>query len=161
MVADCARLLEVATEQRWNEATPVPQQVFGELWPSGPPEGWPAGKDFVPRFWVRVAGDGSRALGLLPPNVYLTARRLGEALAEAGYGLIGAGWTGVDRVVAQNFAETLRRRGCSEADALQHVLQADREPDYPFRRRVFVAASAGPWCSPPIPRPKSARPCSR
>lgn len=35
-------LKSLCETQGWNDATPVPPEVFGPFWPEGAPEGWPA-----------------------------------------------------------------------------------------------------------------------
>lgn len=38
---DFDHLARLAEWQRWTDDTPVPPEVFGPLWPEGPPKGWP------------------------------------------------------------------------------------------------------------------------
>lgn len=42
---DFDHLAELAHWQKWTDDTPVPPEVFGPLWPEGPPQGWPADPD--------------------------------------------------------------------------------------------------------------------
>ena len=46
---DFDHLLKLAEWQKWTDDTPVPPEVFGPLWPEGPPKGWPADPDVPPR----------------------------------------------------------------------------------------------------------------
>ena len=38
---DFDHLSRLAEWQKWGDDTPVPPEVFGPLWPEGPPKGWP------------------------------------------------------------------------------------------------------------------------
>lgn len=38
---DFDHLIRIATAKQWDNSTPVPPEVFGPLWPDGPPKGWP------------------------------------------------------------------------------------------------------------------------
>jgi len=38
---DFDHIASLAEWQKWNDDTPVPPEVFGPLWPEGPPKGWP------------------------------------------------------------------------------------------------------------------------
>jgi hypothetical protein len=38
---DFDHLASLAEWQQWTDDTPVPPEVFGPLWPEGPPKGWP------------------------------------------------------------------------------------------------------------------------
>lgn len=40
---DFELLLKLSEFGNWNDATPVSQKVFGQMWPEGVPEGWPEG----------------------------------------------------------------------------------------------------------------------
>ncbi len=42
---DFDQLLNLALTDRWHASTPVPPEVFGPLWPEGPPKGWPVDPD--------------------------------------------------------------------------------------------------------------------
>ncbi|HVK17520.1 MAG TPA: hypothetical protein VM533_11280 [Fimbriiglobus sp.] len=42
---DFDHLARLAQWQHWTDDTPVPPEVFGPLWPEGPPAGWPADPD--------------------------------------------------------------------------------------------------------------------
>lgn len=46
---DFDHLLKLAEWQKWTDDTPVPPEVFGPLWPEGPPKGWPADPDVPQR----------------------------------------------------------------------------------------------------------------
>lgn len=48
---DFDHLSRLAEWQHWTDDTPVPPEVFGPLWPEGPPKGWPPITD------VRVRAD--------------------------------------------------------------------------------------------------------
>jgi hypothetical protein len=42
-------LLERSQQENWTDETPVPQTLFGPLWPQGVPEGWPSIWDYEER----------------------------------------------------------------------------------------------------------------
>jgi hypothetical protein len=42
---DFDHLARLTEWQHWTDDTPVPPEVFGPLWPEGPPKGWPADPD--------------------------------------------------------------------------------------------------------------------
>lgn len=46
---DFDHLAALAQWQHWTDDTPVPQDVFGPLWPEGPPAGWPANTEIPQR----------------------------------------------------------------------------------------------------------------
>jgi hypothetical protein len=46
---DFDHLARLAEWQHWTDDTPVPPEVFGPLWPEGPPPGWPADPDIPHR----------------------------------------------------------------------------------------------------------------
>lgn len=46
---DFDHLARLAEWQHWTDDTPVPPEVFGPLWPEGPPPGWPADPDVPQR----------------------------------------------------------------------------------------------------------------
>jgi hypothetical protein len=42
---DFDHVARLAKWQHWTDDTPVPPEVFGPLWPEGPPKGWPVDPD--------------------------------------------------------------------------------------------------------------------
>ncbi len=42
---DFDQLAQVGCAKHWDDSTPVPPEVFGPLWPEGPPKGWPVDPD--------------------------------------------------------------------------------------------------------------------
>ncbi len=46
---DFDHIEKYADWHRWTDETPVPPEVFGPLWPEGPPKGWPADPDVLQR----------------------------------------------------------------------------------------------------------------
>lgn len=46
---DFDHLASLAEWQKWDDDTPVPPEVFGPLWPEGPPKGWPPVSDVPQR----------------------------------------------------------------------------------------------------------------
>jgi serine phosphatase RsbU (regulator of sigma subunit)/predicted Rossmann-fold nucleotide-binding protein len=92
-------------------------------------------KPRVPSLWILVAGTGSNELA---PTVLAAAKRVGTWLADNRYGLITCGWQGVDRVVAESFANALSNADLSVDDYLVHVLKRDRIPAFTNGRRVHV-----------------------
>lgn len=47
--SDFDHLAKLAEWQHWTDDTPVPPEVFGPLWPEGPPKGWPEATEAPPR----------------------------------------------------------------------------------------------------------------
>jgi hypothetical protein len=52
---DFDHLGRLAEWQHWTDDTPVPPDVFGPLWPEGPPPGWPADPDVPQRVELPVS----------------------------------------------------------------------------------------------------------
>lgn len=52
---DFAHLARLAEWQRWTDDTPVSPEVFGPLWPEGPPPGWPVDPDTPRRIELSLA----------------------------------------------------------------------------------------------------------
>ena len=77
---------------------------------------------------IRVAGIGKRKG--LSPEVILASEQVGKALAYAGYGLITAGWPGVDYIVSRQFDNEMQRVGKSLSDYLTQYVPKGQEPDY-------------------------------
>jgi hypothetical protein len=46
---DFDHLARLALWKKWTDDTPDPPEVFGPLWPEGPPPGWPADPDVPQR----------------------------------------------------------------------------------------------------------------
>ena len=46
---DFDHLASLSEWQHWTNDTPVPPEVFGPLWPEGPPDGWPADEEIQSR----------------------------------------------------------------------------------------------------------------
>jgi len=46
---DLDHLTRLSGWQHWTNDTPVPAEVFGPLWPEGPPDGWPVDADIQDR----------------------------------------------------------------------------------------------------------------
>lgn len=51
---DFDHLASLAEWQKWDDDTPVPPEVFGPLWPEGPPQGWPPVADAPGRAGVVI-----------------------------------------------------------------------------------------------------------
>ena len=52
-------LLNAVGPRQWTDATPVPPEFFGTMWPGGAAAGWPAAAPVSqPTRWVWVAGLG-------------------------------------------------------------------------------------------------------
>ncbi len=51
---DFDHLARLAEWQHWTDDTPVPTEVFGPLWPEGPPKGWPPITDVPARADLRI-----------------------------------------------------------------------------------------------------------
>ncbi|HET6573981.1 MAG TPA: hypothetical protein VFG68_10295 [Fimbriiglobus sp.] len=52
---DFDHLARLVQWQHWTDDTPVPPEVFGPLWPEGPPPGWPADPDLPQRTELPLA----------------------------------------------------------------------------------------------------------
>ncbi|MFO0848524.1 MAG: hypothetical protein U0871_08210 [Gemmataceae bacterium] len=46
---DYDHIARLAKWRHWTDETPVPSEVFGPLWPEGPPPGWPADQELPQR----------------------------------------------------------------------------------------------------------------
>ena len=59
VLRDYGTLRHLATDQAWNDKTPIPVEVFGDLWPEGRPATWPPLRlSFHPRARIiRTIGD--------------------------------------------------------------------------------------------------------
>ncbi|WNG37667.1 hypothetical protein F0U61_31255 [Archangium violaceum] len=76
--------------------------------------------------WVVVAGTGSVQL---PEQIEQVCRALGEGLARRGHGLIGGGWPGVDRVVAEAYLAALRSLGVNPGEFFVQVVADGELPE--------------------------------
>jgi hypothetical protein len=147
--SDFRLLRDLAQREKWDDRTPVSQDVFGPLWPDGLPNGWPRFDEAVntvpahetPRRWVQVAGLGWYEL---PHPALEVCPLLGEMLAREGYGLIVGGFQGVDHVVARRFVEALDESRPVRADSewLIQVVARGRSPNYPRGRIVVTDGEA-------------------
>jgi hypothetical protein len=52
---DFDHLLSLSNYFHWTDDTPVPPEVFGPLWPEGPPKGWPPITDIPQRSGISLA----------------------------------------------------------------------------------------------------------
>jgi hypothetical protein len=55
IIRDFDHLAHLAEWHHWTDDTPVPPEVFGPLWPEGPPSGWPADPDLPQRTELPLA----------------------------------------------------------------------------------------------------------
>jgi len=53
---DFDHIASLAEWQHWTDDTPVPPEVFGPLWPEGPPKGWPPSTDVPQRTDLAIEG---------------------------------------------------------------------------------------------------------
>lgn len=89
--------------------------------------------------WVLVAGSGGEPL---PDELHTLARALGEALANAGLGMVTCGWPGVDRSAGFAFAAAVGARGQDPAARLRQFCQRGRTPSVAEGDVVEVAQDA-------------------
>ncbi|APR86276.1 Hypothetical protein A7982_11625 [Minicystis rosea] len=92
-------------------------------------EGWPR---FNGRR-VLVVGTGTEGLR---GELQWMSQALGAALARAGFGLVGGGWPGVDRVVAESYVTTAREIDSTDGH-LEHVRTAG-SPSFSSGTVTFV-----------------------
>ena len=89
--------------------------------------------------WVLVAGTGNYEL---PDSILWTSKAVGARLARHGYGLVVGGWSGVDYVVAEEYAKEIQRKGARVRDSLIQVVP--HNSDLPrFRGGHVVYVTAG------------------
>lgn len=93
--------------------------------------------------WIRVVGMGKRKG--LSSEVVLASEQVGKALAYAGYGLITAGWPGVDYIVSREFDNEMRRIGKSLSDYLIQFVPKGQDPDYKGGRIESVETGLVNW----------------
>jgi hypothetical protein len=86
-------------------------------------------------FWVLVDGDDHY---VLPPAILATAKRLGTALARAGFSLVTFGVKGVAHVVARAFWDELARAGYSSGIyRMVNVVDPGQKSDFGRGRTMF------------------------
>ncbi len=93
--------------------------------------------------WILVAGSGGKRP--VPANIQGVSRRLGEALATAGFGLITGGWNGVDEHVARAFAEQIQRDDRSLSGRLVQVVEEGERPQFPAGRLDSAGSEYEAW----------------
>jgi predicted Rossmann-fold nucleotide-binding protein len=74
---------------------------------------------------ILVAGTGNYQL---PVEVYLTAKKLGEKIAEYDYNLITGGWQGVDYLVSESFANQLAQKNIPLSQKLTQIVLHGTQP---------------------------------
>jgi len=128
--ADLDLLVKAANAYEWDDATPVPPEVFGSLWPDGPPEEWPTQEPppaasanqtiptkaeiaHLPR-WARVAFVARCARRVLPlfkagwrdaPQEYTAAVEHAVRVAEVTAGRTDAHHSADTTIVAADAAD--------------------------------------------------------
>jgi hypothetical protein len=85
--------------------------------------------------WVRVAGTGLNELS--HAEEWMSAA-LGRALADAGFGLICGGWTGVDQQTADAFSERLEGLDIAPRERLIQLQEKDEPPRYRYGTIVNI-----------------------
>jgi len=93
--------------------------------------------------WILVAGSGG--LTPRPAKIDEVSRRLGMALAAAGFSLVTGGWNGVDHDVARAFVERIQQNGQSLSGRLVQVMQEGATPDFPAGRLVSGGSDDEAW----------------
>jgi V8-like Glu-specific endopeptidase len=84
--------------------------------------------------WVQIAGTGAESLS---EAEHWATRAVAEALADAGFGLIGGGWEGVDAVAAEAYSQALRARDVADDSTLLQIVSRDR-PSRVSRGRALL-----------------------
>lgn len=92
--------------------------------------------------FVLVAGTGKQHLS---ERIVATSEQLGQALAQAGYGLITGGWEGVDAIVAESFARRLQKLGRKSATLLRQVVKRGAEPSFAGGEVVSSGSEDDAW----------------
>jgi hypothetical protein len=90
-----------------------------------------------PKEWILVAGSARK----LSQNSEQTARALGAALANAGYGLATGGWRGIDEEVTAGYVAAYLGAPDTLHDAIRHYVsdRVEPRPSLPGRRLFFDA----------------------
>jgi hypothetical protein len=92
--------------------------------------------------FVLVAGSGKQHL---PERIVATSEQLGQALAQAGYGIVTGGWEGVDALVAESFARRLQILGRRSASLLRQVVKRGAEPSFAGGEVVSSGSEDDAW----------------
>jgi len=92
--------------------------------------------------WVLVAGTGRYKLS---EAENWASKEIGKAIAGKEYGLVVGGWQGVDYVVAQAFADELRRKGKPLSDYLIQVVPEGKYPEFKGGHIVYVEPGLREW----------------
>jgi hypothetical protein len=93
--------------------------------------------------WILVAGSGGKKP--VPGIAQTVSRRLGEALATAGFSLVTGGWNGVDEYVARAFAEQIQHDGQTLSGRLVQIMQSGARPQFPAGRLDSAGSEDDAW----------------
>jgi uncharacterized protein YraI len=77
--------------------------------------------------WILVAGTGT---GKLSDKEKIMAGTISQLLAREGFGLICGGWSGVDKVVSESFADFFITKQIPYKDRLIQLIEAGQKPSY-------------------------------
>ncbi|WP_438020357.1 SUMF1/EgtB/PvdO family nonheme iron enzyme [Sorangium sp. So ce315] len=127
-------------------AVPVPVEAIADRVDRGPETvlaGAVGPAPVAPSRGLRVLVAGTGSLPSLPLHDVTTwaAEALGEALADAGHGLLTGGYPGVDEVTARAFAAQVERLGRPVEERLEQVVRRGMRPVFRGGRTIEVAAS--------------------
>lgn len=92
--------------------------------------------------FVLVSGTGKEPL---PERIAATSKRLGEQLADAGFGLITGGWVGVDATAAEAFARALQKRRAPVAGRIVHIVKRGSRPAFAGGDVVATGSEDEAW----------------
>ncbi len=93
--------------------------------------------------WILVAGSGG--VTPRPAKIDEVSKRLGAALATAGFSLVTGGWNGVDHDVARSFVERIQQNEQSLSGRLVQVMRQGATPDFPAGRLVSGGSEDEAW----------------
>ncbi|MCF4969078.1 TIR domain-containing protein [Nostoc sp. CMAA1605] len=91
---------------------------------------------------ILVAGTGNYQLA---PEIYLTAKHLGEKIAKYDYNLITGGWQGVDYVVAESFANQLALKNIPLSRKLTQVVVHGTQPIFRGGTLEYTEPGINEW----------------
>ena len=91
---------------------------------------------------ILVAGTGNYQL---PKEIYLTAKKLGEKIADYDYNLITGGWQGVDYVVAESFATKLALKNIPLSQKLTQVVVQGTQPIFRGGTVQYTETGINEW----------------
>lgn len=91
---------------------------------------------------ILVAGTGNYQL---PEEIYLTAKKLGEKIANYDYNLITGGWQGVDYVVSESFADKLAQKNVPLSQKLTQIVVHGTQPIFRGGTVQYTESGTNEW----------------